>query len=277
MVVVFFISILMAFADGCETPLLVDAASAQRLEQAFKNQALRDYSQGVVSEQAESARERWYRAEIGLVRAHNLGTPRRLLVPLQEKYFGENIPWDKGRSKVVNYLRTDDERAPFRITIQNGRIYDHEGNPLDTRDCTHTVPRKFTEEPIDAAIFIMDENGEIYIHKHPNLGQWHHSSLAGGRPVAGAGELTVHDGYLVAITNHSGHYQVPRFLMEQVFTELKSKRVDMARVEKIFFSPPSAHLLRAQYLSWGFSSAVIEKQYYPQILSRSSIPSILGK
>ena len=37
------------------------------------------------------------------------------------------------------------------------------------------------------AIFVMDENRDFYASKFQQVGRFHHSSLAGGEPVAAAG------------------------------------------------------------------------------------------
>jgi hypothetical protein len=64
-------------------------------------------------------------------------------------------------------------------------MYDASGAPFDTSDAS-TV---FSAE--GRAIFVMDENGDFYASKSQQVGRFHHSSLAGGEPVAAAGEMKV--------------------------------------------------------------------------------------
>lgn len=53
----------------------------------------------------------------------------------------------------------------------------------------------------------MDGNGNLYASPDQKVGHTHHSSFLGGDPVAGAGEIEVRDGKLVAMTYQSGHYR----------------------------------------------------------------------
>jgi hypothetical protein len=61
----------------------------------------------------------------------------------------------------------------------------------------------------------MDENGHIYASKTHKVGEFHHSSLGGGKPVAGAGEITVKNGVPTEISNGSGHYRPSQKLNSQ--------------------------------------------------------------
>ena len=48
------------------------------------------------------------------------------------------------------------------------------------------------------AIFVMEKDGTFYASKYQRVGEFHHSSLVAGRPVAAAGEIGVVDGTLIS-------------------------------------------------------------------------------
>lgn len=146
----------------------------------------------------------------------------------QAMFEGEDAPGNRiwGGSHV-RYL-TDDELARHKLTIVDGRVSDADGAPFDTRDgYTHwSGPGR--------AIFVMDADGNIFAAKKHIVGQFHHSSLGQGRPVAAAGELEVRDGTLVALTDHSSHYCPPRRYTEQALRELQARGVDVDSLIKEF-------------------------------------------
>jgi len=54
-------------------------------------------------------------------------------------------------------------------------------------------------------IFVVDLQGDLYIHKHVE-GKWHHSTFLSGGAVQSAGEIVVDNGHIKVITAKSGHY-----------------------------------------------------------------------
>ncbi len=130
--------------------------------------------------------------------------PNKLIVrDLPVEFQGE----DKGLAakqvkvdRAVTYF-SDEERATLEVAVDRstGRLYlatDTERKPLNLKGEGTTPP-----------IFVVDADGRIFVHPAPKGGEIHHSSLAGGQPVALAGQLVVKDGYIVHIDNMSGHYQ----------------------------------------------------------------------
>ena len=77
----------------------------------------------------------------------------------------------------------------------------------------------------------MDENGTLYASKFQKMGESHHSSLLGERPVAGAGEIGVKNGELVFLSDKSGHYMPGRDFTNQVLTLLRDAGVSIDSVE----------------------------------------------
>lgn len=145
-------------------------------------------------------------------------------VAKQAVFEGEHVPGNRiWGGTHVHYL-TDEERARHALEIVDGVIRDADGLPFDTADArTHWSGQ-------GRAIFVMDATGRFFTSKQHLVGRFHHSSLGQGRPVAGAGELEVRDGKLVALTDHSSHYCPPRRFTEQVLRELAARGVDLERV-----------------------------------------------
>jgi hypothetical protein len=78
----------------------------------------------------------------------------------------------------------------------------------------------------------MDEYGNIFASKHQEVGEFHHSSLAAGEPVAAAGELAAKDGYITGITRKSGHYRPSAEMQDQAIQELGDKGVDVSKIKQ---------------------------------------------
>jgi hypothetical protein len=124
--------------------------------------------------------------------------------PLGDRYVGENDPTNPDRAfrpKTVHYM-TPEEREAHRLFV------DADGNLRSARDGslydTSTGSTHWSGE--GRAIFVMDGSGNLYATLDQDPGRIHHSSLLGGEPVVGAGEIEVRDGKLVAMTDQSGHY-----------------------------------------------------------------------
>ena len=159
------------------------------------------------------------------------GAPLRT-TGLLPRYAGEDIPGNKvWRNQTVTYCRTSAERARFKLEVRDvevggkreARIFDSQGRPFDTRTAA-------TWDGSGKAMFVMDANGELYASTYQAAGVFHHSSLAGGQPVAAAGELTVVNGKLVAISNRSGHYLPGERFTEQALASLRARGIDLSGV-----------------------------------------------
>ena len=71
-------------------------------------------------------------------------------------------------------------------------------------------------------IFVMDAAGNVHIDEHVQ-DVVHHSSLAGGRAPAAAGELRVAGGTIKMVNEKSGHYQPPRGTAKKVIAHLNQQ------------------------------------------------------
>ena len=138
---------------------------------------------------------------------------------LDPHYRGEEIPgnpnsWTRGRGPV-RYL-SDAEKADYKLTVKNGKLYDSEGLPFDTSKAQ-------TWDGENKAIYVMDKNGNLYASQNQKVFDFHHSSLGQGKPVSGAGEIEVRDGVLQSINDRSGHYKPTEKLFNQTVVELKAQ------------------------------------------------------
>lgn len=129
--------------------------------------------------------------------------PKYTLFPLRSRYRGENTacvwqPTSKCPPFVTYYNST--QAATVKLTVRNNLLYNSVGGLFDTSeaDPSHSGFR--------AAIFVMDENSNIYASYLHKAGLFHHSTFRQGTSVASAGELVVQKGEIRLMTNCSGHY-----------------------------------------------------------------------
>ena len=129
------------------------------------------------------------------------------------------------RSNGVRYL-TPDELEPYRVFVRDGRLYSaRDGGLFDTSGASSVHAGGGGR-----AIFVLDEQGNLYASNRQKIGEFHHSSFLAGRPVAGAGELIVQDGRLIEISDRSGHYRPEPNFRKQVLAQLKAQGVDVSLV-----------------------------------------------
>jgi hypothetical protein len=139
-------------------------------------------------------------------------------------FAGENIPnnpnnWLGGQS-TVRYL-SDSELAKFKVSItSDGKLLDANGAPLDTTNASN-----FTGQ--SKAIYVVDKDGNVFVSLEQRVGEFHHSSLGQGLPVAGAGEMQVKDGILQYLNRQSGHYKPTAAQLDQVVRYFQAKGVSL--------------------------------------------------
>ncbi|HEY4848766.1 MAG TPA: hypothetical protein VIH87_13510 [Methylocella sp.] len=123
------------------------------------------------------------------------------------------IIWARSGARVL--WDTELQQRATKVQFKGGLIYtsSEKPKPLDTQFmATHFSGPGY-------AIYVMSKEGNLHVTSH-SAGQRHHSSLLGGVPVAGAGELKVDRGSLREISNKSGHYWPGPFEMVQVLKQL---------------------------------------------------------
>lgn len=132
----------------------------------------------------------------------------------------DGIDWPRTMKATVMYDSTAAQQGLTKIKISGGQLFSADGKPLDT---TKMVTM---QSGPGAAIYVMSVEGNIHVHSHA-VGNYHHSSLLGGAPVAGAGEIRVSNGRVEWLSNKSGHYQAGRNNLLQVLAVLQKKCVPL--------------------------------------------------
>ncbi len=139
-------------------------------------------------------------------------------VALFTEYSGEHLPGNPIWATSVAYL-DQEQRQQFKLTVKDGKIYDAQGKLFDTQNgktaCFGGNAGK--------AIFVMDHDGNMYASNYHAPGKFHHSSFLAGQPVAGAGEIAVHNGEIQYLSRNSGHYRPSAAQLEQVAQNLSSQ------------------------------------------------------
>lgn len=136
----------------------------------------------------------------------------------------EYVKWDKEHG--VEYLSKAQLEA-HRLVVHDGKLYKSNGQLFDT-----AAGKSHWGAGESRAIFVMDKHGNLYASNHHAVGQFHHSSFLGGKPVAGAGELMVTNGKLKFISDQSGHYRPPPQAMQQVIDALEDAGMNVDDVKR---------------------------------------------
>ncbi len=151
--------------------------------------------------------------------------------PLYPAYNGENhdCVWQPS-SNCPPYVIYYDyfERQTLKINVRDNKLYDSRGDIFDTSRATPS------HSGTPAAIFIMDPDGNVFASNDNEVFLFHHSTIAGGQPVAAAGELMVKDGIITTTTNCSGHYRPPAGPVKDQVTESLN---DQGYTRPIHFRP----------------------------------------
>ncbi|MDG4825400.1 hypothetical protein O7635_26435 [Asanoa sp. WMMD1127] len=132
-----------------------------------------------------------------------------------DKYRNEHLPGGFFPTPVRRL--TPEQLEEHRVFFDGNGILRSakDGRPYDT-SASSTV---FSGN--GQAIFVMDRNGNIYASTYQKVGDFHHSTLGNGQPVAAAGELVVKDGRVQLATARSGHYQPEPGHMANLDAEFK--------------------------------------------------------
>ncbi|QGN46335.1 hypothetical protein ACN26Y_08645 [Micromonospora sp. WMMD558] len=135
--------------------------------------------------------------------------------PMLDKYRNEHLPGGFFPTPVRRL--TPEQLEEHRVFFDGDGILRSakDGTPYDT-SASSTV---FSGN--GQAIFVMDRNGNIYASTYQKVGDFHHSTLGNGQPVAAAGELVVRDGRVQLATARSGHYQPDASHMANLDAEFK--------------------------------------------------------
>jgi hypothetical protein len=150
----------------------------------------------------------------------NIALPKLTLPKLSKaKYKEKKLRWIYigEESSGVKYF-SKETLQKYKVSVNSeGKLVDARGKPLNVKE----------------GMYVMDAEGNFYVHPGHVKGELHHSSFFAGGPVAGAGELTVVNGVLRYIDRSSGHYQPESLHFQQVVEELSVKGVDVKNAQNV--------------------------------------------
>ncbi len=123
------------------------------------------------------------------------------------------------------------ERQRYKLGLQDGKLI--QGPPPGQQTGYTTAGVYSKEAGVGYAIYVMSPDGDIYVSGH-EVGRFHHSSFLAGGEAAGAGEVKIIDGNLIALTNKSGHYAPTYVHVAQTLREFRdSLGQDLGQVELV--------------------------------------------
>jgi len=156
---------------------------------------------------------------------------RYATLSMHEEFAGEHLGRTiQGKPHQVTYLN-DVEREKFKLIVRDGKVFDTDGNLFDSH-ASKLNPGQKQVTP-NRAIFIMDEQGNLYASVHQEEGKFHHSSLSRGGPVSAAGEIFVENGVLRELNNVSGHYKPSPLYTNQALERFRELGVNIEIVRSV--------------------------------------------
>lgn len=164
----------------------------------------------------------------------------------QYQYQQENLAsaMDR-RPNYDTYRPTEEGVQDYNVGMLDGRmvLVDPDGNPIRDADGNPVYQdttgiassARFTGSKPERAIFTMDGEGQLRTTDAIGEAQRlqrnvHHSSLARGENVAGAGEMKIRDGNVEAVSDKSGHYRPDLAMTAQVDQRLQDSGADTSKV-----------------------------------------------
>jgi hypothetical protein len=85
-------------------------------------------------------------------------------------------------------------------------------------------------KPGKGGIFVLDQYGTMHATQKVS-GALHHSSLTGGHACRFAGSITVHDGRVLRVTPHSGHYVPSQAEYDALIEHWRRAGLDLSNTE----------------------------------------------
>ena len=145
---------------------------------------------------------------------------------------------DEEKKGVYYFNKIEQKRA--RVLVKKGLFYQAQ-NPHQLINSQYApplvLPKIIPPPPVDQAqrsgyaIFVFDQNQNLYLSFKAKQGKIHHSSLLAGIPILCAGEMQIFQGQLKYINNRSGHYQPPPKTLKSLLKFLEQKGVDLKKVQ----------------------------------------------
>lgn len=148
------------------------------------------------------------------------------LFHMRDQYKGEHKKQILAQT-LVSYFN-DKQRRLHKLYIHKGLLVDYKGDLLDPDLSNH--PNR-----LGKAIYVMDQQGNIYFSFDHHLPHIYHSSFLQGKAVAAAGEMMVHEGVLYSISNASGHYRPRAIVIKRILKQLTKLGANLNQTEIFMF------------------------------------------
>jgi hypothetical protein len=123
----------------------------------------------------------------------------------------------------ILYLDTDQARAPYRVEIRNGVLYDAGNQPLDTQNL------QVDGYGFGWGLFVLGFDNRLYVGGEIRE-IFHHSSFFAGGAVQCGGELCCINGQLCYLTCKAGHYRSGRMEFYRLIAVLQNLDVPLDNV-----------------------------------------------
>jgi hypothetical protein len=161
------------------------------------------------------------------------------VLPSKLKQFFPKMNREYAKEDKRGYL-TDATREEFRLLFENGRIWRRINKaviPANTNDHDLRAMVSISPDGVELeAGYVLSLWDEFYMRLHTMADpddprdatiRQAHSQYMAGEPVACAGEMTIVNGSLKAVSNTSGHYKPPGNRLIQVLWSLQKKGINL--------------------------------------------------
>ena len=139
-------------------------------------------------------------------------------------------------------MLTPEQRDTHRIHISNRKFVSRSRTRSDEFHVFDTGKMKSHGKQGFAA-YVINMNGEISVFNHHNMADHYaHSSMNAGKPVMAAGEVQIHNGKLIALTTHSGHYKPSAQNVYETLKHFQKNGIDISKTTLISLDPFAVNL-----------------------------------
>jgi hypothetical protein len=163
---------------------------------------------------------------VDTIDCYKLEIPNFQMFNVVPEFVGENCKvtqgWlDRGgQVKMPPYVTyySDQQSETLKLSVKDNLLYNSINNHWVLFDTSYADPTTFSEG-VPVAIWVLASDGQLYASRQNKLCMLQHSSLLGGRPVAGAGEMSVLQGVIQWANNASGQYRPEDSVTRSQLTE----------------------------------------------------------
>ncbi|MGR3952153.1 MAG: hypothetical protein QRY74_04580 [Chlamydia sp.] len=153
-----------------------------------------------------------------------------------EEYILKNpkSPW---RNKFWEWLAHKQEKKEIKLLSPSTYVSDVDRNKYKAQfeNGFLSSPKELVNHEEEEIIFVVDLHGTLYLWKKFDSRSFtslsfNHASFFSGKPVASAGKMTIRNGKILLLTDHSGHYRPKRKDMLVILKTLQKHGVNIADI-----------------------------------------------